>query len=95
MQSVCYILIKCMIAIHHLINNYCSHKLHFLHNTAAYNPEFEIDEIEDMWDIEMSLDNEIFDADPSEIEVGDFVSFRYAGNFASKVPINPKISFFF
>jgi hypothetical protein len=45
-----------------------------------------------MWDMEMSVDTEFFDGDVSEIEVGNFVSFRYSGQLAAGTPTNPKIS---
>ena len=68
-------------------------KLLFVHNVAAYNPSYELDEHEDMWEIEMPIDADLFEGDVQEIKIGDFVSFRYSGNFASALtPINPKIS---
>eukprot|EP00026_Physarum_polycephalum_P003805 Phypoly_transcript_03820.p1 GENE.Phypoly_transcript_03820~~Phypoly_transcript_03820.p1 ORF type:complete len:752 (+),score=55.45 Phypoly_transcript_03820:18-2273(+) len=67
-------------------------KLVFVHNIAAYNPAYELDEHEDMWEIEMPIDPEFFEGASQEIEIGDFVSFRYAGNFPHDLtPINPKI----
>jgi hypothetical protein len=64
-----------------------------VHNTAAYNPGYELDETEDMWEIEMPIDADLFEGNAQDIEIGDFVSFRYAGNVArSLTPANPKIS---
>ena len=65
-------------------------------NTSATSEENgkEIAEPErQFYDVEMSVDEELFVGDPTEISEGSFVSFRYIGEAGSDAPpINPKIS---
>jgi hypothetical protein len=66
---------KASISVHFLNFSllYYSNKLVFVHNVAAYNPEYELDEHEDMWEIEMPIDADLFEGDTQDIEIGDFV----------------------
>lgn len=49
------------------------------------------DDDNEFYDIEMEVDKELFDDEYDSLEVGKFVSFRYASDFMGR-PVNAKIS---
>ena len=55
----------------------------------------EVKEDEGFFEVEISVDEDLFDGDLSGITVGTFVSFRYTGEMHTfGPPKNPKVSFF-
>lgn len=50
---------------------------------------------EEFFDVEMTIDDDLFDQNSEEIEEGMFVSFKYTGEYSKGLgrPMNPKVSF--
>lgn len=77
-----------------LLMLFLSHKLHLQHN-ARSEPVQQVDDDQnstkdEFYDVEMTIDD-TFDANPEDIETGKFISFRYAGEYVSGPPMNPRI----
>ena len=68
----------------------CRSKAYLQHNAHRSSD----DDSDVFHDIEMTIDDE-FDSESGEIEIGKFVSFRYAGEYTSGLPMNPRISLLF
>ncbi len=66
------------------------HQLHLAHNAGE---DVESGQEDKHYDVEMTIDDELFEDDVDAIEEGDFVSFKYVGEYAKGLgrPMNPKV----
>jgi hypothetical protein len=78
--------------------NFYRNKLHLQHNTKEDIKENEGEEggkeDEAFFDVEMTIDEELFYEDVGAITEGTFVSFKYVGEYSKGLgrPMNPRVS---
>lgn len=76
---------------------FSSHKLHIAHNNSGSEQEESEanmkDDKSEFYDMEMSVDESIFEGELGDLKGGAFVSFRYHGEYSPiGPPINPLVS---